>query len=107
MTDRTFETIVARVTRFEHGSADFRRAVHVARAAWDEGFTAGLGAGDHLLAAHDPDANPSGPDFLEWIAARMVDVYGEDPNVDFVVALRRKAGVARAAIRKAKGEPPS
>lgn len=56
-----------------------------------------------LLAAHEPDNDPSGPDFLEWIADRLVHIHGESPNVDFVLALRRKAARARAAIAKAKG----
>ncbi len=30
-------------------------------------------------------------EFLNWIADRFVNVYGESGNVDFVIALRRRA----------------
>ena len=30
-------------------------------------------------------------EFLEWIANRLVEVYGESPNVDFVLKLRQIA----------------
>jgi hypothetical protein len=52
-----------------------------------------------LLMAHEPEL--TGPYFLEWLANRLVDVYREDPNVDFVLCLRRRAKKARAAIEKA------
>lgn len=29
--------------------------------------------------------------FLDWVADRLVNVYGESPNVDFVNKLRRMA----------------
>lgn len=34
-------------------------------------------------AVFDPDAN-----FLRWVAERLVNVYGESPNVDYVLKLR-------------------
>jgi hypothetical protein len=57
-----------------------------------------------MAAALEPSATPSGPDFLDWIANRLVNVYGESENVDFVLALRRKANAARATLDKHKGE---
>lgn len=44
------------------------------------------------------------PDFLEWIADRLVNVHGESPNVDFVLSLRERAKRCRAALSKARGE---
>ena len=41
------------------------------------------------------------PDFLEWIADRLVHVHGENPNVDYVLTLRDRAKAGRAAIAKA------
>lgn len=55
-------------------------------------------AASDLLAAHEPDRQ--GPDFLEWVADRLVTVHGESPNVDFVLCLRRRASLARAALKK-------
>lgn len=48
--------------------------------------------------AADPVPDPNDPDFLDWLADRLVYVYGESPNVDFVLALRRKAMRDRSAI---------
>lgn len=42
----------------------------------------------------------AGPDFLEWIADRIVNVYGESDNVDFVLSLRQRALLARAALKQ-------
>lgn len=44
------------------------------------------------------------PDFLEWIAARLVTVHGEDRNVDYVHTLHDRAKKCRAAIAKAEGK---
>ena len=55
-----------------------------------------------LLESHEPERE--GSDFLDWIADRLVHVYGESENVDFVICLRRRAAKARAAIAKALGE---
>ncbi len=30
-------------------------------------------------------------EFLNWIADRIVNIYGESPQIDFVLALRRRA----------------
>jgi hypothetical protein len=40
-------------------------------------------------------------DFLDWLADRLVSVYDESPNVDFVQRLRREA---RDARRREQGE---
>ena len=34
---------------------------------------------------------PLDGEFLSWVADRLVSVYGESPNVDFVLRLRRMA----------------
>ena len=41
------------------------------------------------------------PGFLEWLADRMVNVYGESWNVDYVLTCRDKAEKIRSAISKA------
>ena len=51
-----------------------------------------------LLDAHEPERE--GPKFLDWVADRLVNVYGERENVDFVVCLRRRAAKAAAAIAR-------
>ena len=33
--------------------------------------------------------------FLDWIADRLINVHGDDPNVDFVLRLRELAGRGR------------
>lgn len=35
--------------------------------------------------------NPNLPNFLFWLSERLVHVYGENPNTDFVQAIRRTA----------------
>lgn len=42
------------------------------------------------------------PDFLDWLADRLVIVYGESPNVDFVHTCRDRAKLARAVLAKAR-----
>ncbi len=54
-----------------------------------------------LREALEPHAYPSGPDFLDWLADRLINVYGESPNIDFVLALQRKAAKQRAALELA------
>ena len=51
-----------------------------------------------LLDAHEPERE--GPRFLDWVADRMVLVYGESENADFVICLRRRAAKAAAAIAR-------
>ena len=54
-----------------------------------------------LLDAHEPERE--GPKFLDWVANRLVNVYGESENVDFVICLRRRAAKAAAAIARLYG----
>lgn len=53
-----------------------------------------------LLHAVTHGAELNLPDFLEWIAARLVNVHGDDRNADFVLTLYDRAKVLRAAISK-------
>lgn len=41
----------------------------------------------------------STPDFLDWMADRLVEVYGENPGVDFVLSCRERARQLRQALR--------
>jgi hypothetical protein len=68
-------------------------------------FHLALAATD-LLEAMTTGAQLNLPDFLEWIAARLVHVHGENPNVDYVQTLRNRAALCRAAIAKATGAQP-
>lgn len=44
--------------------------------------------------------NPRFPEFLRWVAARLVEVHGDGENVDFVQALKRYANdIEKAMIR--------
>jgi hypothetical protein len=61
-----------------------------------------IAAAPDLLEAHEDSR--SSPEFLNWVADRLVNVHGENPNVDYVLALRRRAAKARAAIDKAEGK---
>lgn len=58
-----------------------------------------------LLATQTMGASLNTPDFLEWVADRLVKVYGEPSNIDFVVSLRDRALAGRAAVAKATGAP--
>lgn len=42
------------------------------------------------------------PDFLDWLADRLVNIYQENPNVDFVLSCRSRAKHLRALITKYK-----
>ncbi len=37
----------------------------------------------------------SDPEFLQWIYDRMLNVYGENPSLDYMRRLRRMAGPER------------
>ena len=63
-----------------------------------------IAAAPDLLQAWTTGSEINTPDFMDWIADRLVNVYGENPNIDFVQSLRYRAKLARAAIAKAKGE---
>lgn len=61
----------------------------------------------HRAAPDFYDASTRGaqvnlPDFMDWIAARLIR-FGDSPNVDFVLTLRERANLLRAAIAKAEG----
>lgn len=60
-------------------------------------------AAPDLLACQTMGAM-STPDFLDWVVNRIVNVYGENPDVDFLHSLRNRARAGRAAIAKAKGD---
>jgi hypothetical protein len=68
-----------------------------------EPFARLIAAAPDLLAALTMGAQVNTPDFLDWVADRLVNVYGESPNVDFVHSLRDRAKAGRAAIAKATG----
>jgi hypothetical protein len=38
------------------------------------------------------------PEFLRWIADRLVNVHGENPNVDYVLSLRQRADAFERAL---------
>ena len=63
-----------------------------------------IAAAPDLLNCQTMGAELNTPDFLDWIADRLVKVHGENPNVDYVLSLRERAKAGRAAISKAKGE---
>lgn len=44
------------------------------------------------------------PEFLHWIADRLVYVHGERENLDFIRSLRERADAMRLAVDKALGE---
>jgi hypothetical protein len=62
-----------------------------------------IAAAPDLLASWEPDRDVTGPDFLDWVADRLVRVYGEPADVDFVLKLRRMAEMGRAALAKVEG----
>ena len=41
---------------------------------------------------------------FEFAVDRLVHVYGESPNIDFILKMRREIANMKAAIAKAKGE---
>jgi hypothetical protein len=63
-----------------------------------------VAAAPDLLRSVTVGAEVNLPDLLEWLADRMVNVYGESPNVDFVLTCRDRANGVRAAIAKAEGK---
>lgn len=63
-----------------------------------------IAAAPDLLEAQTMGAEVNTPDFLDWIADRLINSYGVNPNVDFVHSLRERAKAGRAAIAKATGE---
>lgn len=62
-------------------------------------------AAPDLLMCQTMGSDLNTPNFLDWIADRLINVYGENPNVDFVLSLRSRAKAARLAIEKATQSP--
>lgn len=58
-------------------------------------------AAPELLFAQTMGVELNTPDFLDWIADRLVYVHGERPEVDYVLSLRERAKAGRSAIHKA------
>lgn len=58
-------------------------------------------AAPELLDSHEPERE--GPEFLDWVADRLVHKYGDKEGADFIICLRRRAEKSRAAIAKATG----
>ena len=63
-----------------------------------------IAAAPELLASQTMGGQLNTPDFLDWIADRLVHVYGEPNGIDFVLSLRARAKAGRAAIAKATAE---
>lgn len=63
-----------------------------------------IAAAPELLKSLTDGATVDLPELLDWVADRMVHVYGENENIDFVLTLRHRASVCREAIAKALGE---
>lgn len=63
-----------------------------------------IAAAPTLIKCLTMGATMQTPEFLEWLADRLVTVYGEDPGVDFVLSLRDRAGQMRAARMLVLGE---
>lgn len=71
---------------------------------WPKALAVMLAAPD-MLAALEDESHVSTAWMLDWVADRMVKVYGESENVDFVLSIRKRAKLCRAALQKAKGTP--
>jgi hypothetical protein len=63
-----------------------------------------IAAAPELLKCLTDGTTVNLPELLDWVADRMVHVYGENENIDFVLTLRHRASVCRTAIAKALGE---
>ena len=62
-----------------------------------------IAAAPELLEALTYGQTLNLPDMLDWVADRLVNVHGENGNLDFILSLRERAHIARAAIAKALG----
>jgi hypothetical protein len=63
-----------------------------------------IAAAPDMWAALEGESHVSTAWMLDWVADRMVKVYGESENVDFVLSIRKRAALCRVALQKAKGE---
>lgn len=63
-----------------------------------------IAAAPELLEALTYGQTLNLPDMLDWVADRLVNVHGENCNLDFILSIRERANKARAAINKATGE---
>lgn len=63
-----------------------------------------IAAAPELLEAFTHGQTLNLPDMLDWVADRLVNVHGENGNLDFILSLRERARMSRAAIAKALGE---
>ena len=88
----------ARVSELE----DEVRLVTAQADANDERARAAEAEAARLREALTYGAQVNLPDFLEWWAARAVDKYNENPQVDYVLSLRIRAQLCRAAL----ADPP-
>lgn len=57
---------------------------------------------DLVYAAQGGNADRDNPAMLKWFAERCVHQYGESPNVDFIQALRTRAGMLEDALKNAR-----
>lgn len=90
------------ITQVSAFSKDGNRTMQaVVNSANNEANARLIAAAPKLLDSHEPERG--GADFLDWVADRLVNVYGESENVDFVICLRRRAAKAREAISQAIG----
>lgn len=48
-------------------------------------------AGQRIAELEGRHHSTPNTDFFDWLADRLVEVYGESPNVDFVLSLRKRA----------------
>lgn len=57
---------------------------------------------DKVIACIENPAGKDLPSFLEWIADRLELVYGDNPNVDYVISLRKRAEALEELLNLAK-----
>lgn len=57
-----------------------------------------ISAAPDLLACQTMGASKNTPDFLDWIADRLVGVHGDDARNDFIISLRERAAASQVSI---------
>ncbi len=65
-----------------------------------------IAAAPNLLEAQTMGNGINTPDFLDWIAERLVNIHHYRPNIDFILSLRERASAGRAAIALATNPQP-